>query len=137
MVSDCKCGRGGVLLAGRSAALSQQMWVSHTVPLDCLFACKLTGTTKAESTPVDIESTALNALEILRSSPTGPSPDSAASKPTEGVASSSDTIMSSDSSVEKPALTMEDFVEIDKAHYTFPERLVELLEEGDVETAMW
>jgi hypothetical protein len=45
--------------------------------------------------------------------------------------------MSSDSSVEKPALTMEDFVEIDKAHYTFPERLVELLEEGDVETAMW
>jgi hypothetical protein len=45
--------------------------------------------------------------------------------------------MSSDSSTEKPALTMEDFVEIEKAHYTFPERLMELLEEGEAETAMW
>lgn len=31
-------------------------------------------------------------------------------------------------SVGKPILTMEDFVEIEKAHYTFPERLMELLE---------
>jgi hypothetical protein len=87
---------------------------------------------------VDIESTAVDALECLRSSPAGPSPEpSASAKPTEGVTSSSDTIMSSDSSTEKPALTMEDFVEIEKAHYTFPERLMELLEEGEAETAMW
>lgn len=32
---------------------------------------------------------------------------------------------------------MEDFVEIEKAHYTFPERLMELLENETVKEAMW
>lgn len=52
------------------------------------------------------------------------------------IVSPNSSVASSESSVEKN-ITMEDFVDIEKAHYTFPERLMELLKDGNVEEALF
>ena len=60
------------------------------------------------------------------------------SAPTDTASSLGDTntVVSTDSK-EKATLTMNDFVDITTAHYTFPERLMELLEDKSVEEALW
>ena len=78
----------------------------------------------------DAEATVVDALSSLRSSSASAPVASAAA------ASDSNTVVSSDEG-DKPILTMDDFVDIEKAHYTFPERLMELLEGEKVKEAMW
>ena len=89
--------------------------------------CPPSGASPSSSPRTDAEATVVDALESLRSSE---------SVPVASASTDSNTVVSSDEA-DKPILTMDDFVDIEKAHYTFPERLMELLEGEKVKEAMW